>query len=578
MPLFQAPIGVAGRDPLARRVLDSLRRSGRRARRLDLVPGERLAGLRLAVLILADPEDPLALLRGLAGTLPPRRRPLRVILVLAARPALHPPEDLVWPKGPLAIESFALEERVARVLLARWPLHLGFDPRFDQGPHLLIAGFGPLARAFLAHALRLIQYGGPRPRVSILCPDPQGSARWLGEQYPQAPQVAEIHWLGADPAALRGLTPPSLALVEMDPPAQEGLALARRISAETAGCAPVLLEVGDAEPAGELCDWDGRIVPIAFAAEACRADVLLDGAGDALARTIHEHYTDTIAAQGRDPASEPAGQPWETLAESYREANRHQADHIAAKLALTDCRAVPEEQVQSFAFAPVEVERLAEIEHDRWAADRYMDGWSYAPVRDNARKHHPQLIPYDALSGPMKDLDRFAVRGLSALLARSGLGVVRMLIVAIPEPGPDCLGGRRLVSLADRVVRRLVARYPDRSLILASSLADPRGRLVVRRAMALGGAGLFMLCPRPLAELIRDLNDAGDERGRIDLLGLVARAERRIPLEGEAGLAAWLARRADIQLVLGESPAPAGVGRWVRLAAPGHRPDWSFEY
>ena len=77
---------------------------------------------------------------------------------------------------------------------------------------------------------------------------------------------------------------------------------------------------------------------------------------------------------------------------------------------MTDCQAVPESQVESFAFAPVEVERLAVIEHGRWAADRWLDGWSYAPTRDNARKHHPQLIPYQQLSGPMKDLDRFAVR------------------------------------------------------------------------------------------------------------------------------------------------------------------------
>lgn len=577
MSLFQAPIAVAGRDPLARRVLDSLRRSGRRARRLDLGSDERLVGLRETALILADPEQPLALLHALAAKLPPRRRPLRVILMLTAGPALYPSADLLWPEGPLVVESFALQERAARVLLARWPLHLGFDPRFDQGAHLLIAGFGPLARAFLVHSLRLIQYGGPRPRVSVLCPNPDSAAEWFGEQYPQAGQVAEIHWLAAEAEAAGGLAPPSLGLVDMDPP-EAGLALARRIAARTAGCAPILLEVGDGEPGGDLHDWDGRIVPVSFAAEACRADVLLDGAGDALARTIHEHYTDTIAAQGRDPAGEPAGQPWETLAESYREANRHQADHVAAKLAVTDCRAVPEEQVQSFAFAPVEVECLAVIEHERWAADRYMDGWTHAPVRDDARKHHPQLIPYEDLSGPMKDLDRFAVRGLSALLARSGLGVVRMLIVAVPEPGPDCPDGRRLVSLADQVVRRLVARYPDRSLIVASSLADPRARLVVRRAMALGGAGLFLLCPRPLAALTSELDDAGSEHGRVDLLRLVARAERRIPLDGEAGLADWLEQRADIELVLGAGPAPAAERRWVRLAGPAHQPAWSFEY
>ncbi len=286
-----------------------------------------------------------------------------------------------------------------------------------------------------------------------------------------------------------------------------GLALARRLIEELAASQgvspPVLLEVGAAEPGGGIEDWDGQIIPFDYQREACRAALLLDGAGDELARTIHEHYRDTIAAQGRDLTQEPAGQPWERLATSYRQANRHQADHVWAKLAVTDCRAVAEDLVEVFALTPLEVERLAIVEHARWAADRYLDGWSYGPVRDNARKLHPQLIPYAELSEAMKDLDRFAVRGLPTLAARLGLGIQRLLILGIHPPGPACPSGKPLRRLATGLRERLRERYPDRALVIAATLADHRERDLVRELMeGAEGASLFLLLPHPLSHLL----------------------------------------------------------------------------
>ncbi len=336
---------------------------------------------------------------------------------------------------------------------------------------------------------------------------------------------------------------------------QPGLALARRLIeglATSQGVSPpVLLEVGAVEPGGGIEDWDGQIIPCDYQREACRAALLLDGAGDELARTIHEHYRDTIAAQGRDLSQEPAGQPWEQLATSYRQANRHQADHVWAKLAVTDCRAVAEDLVEAFALTPLEVERLAIVEHARWAADRYLDGWSYGPERDNARKLHPQLIPYADLSEAMKDLDRFAVRGLPTLAARLGLGIQRLLILGVHPPGSACPSGKPLRRLATGLRERLRERYPDRALVMASTLADQRERDLVRELMeGAEGAGLFLLLPHPLPHLLARL---GPTAVRRDFLTLLAQAERRISLRGEEELAAWFSRRAEIQLVLGET-------------------------
>ena len=584
------PVLAAGSEPLVPRLVAGLERAGRRARALTLA---ELADLRLRrgqTLVLADlpeaEERVSTLVRGLSKRVARGRgEPARLILM---HPSDPPPD---WaanlrdpdPDGPLRLETFALEDQAARAILARWPLHFGMDPAFGQRPHLLIAGFAPPARAFLVQALRLIHYGEERARVTVACTDPESVADGFARAYPQADQVADIVWTEPDRLELAGAPPLTQVLVALDPP-EEGLELARQlatdIAAEQRGTPPILLEVGDRPLDGGLVDWDGQTFPFSYRDLACAPAVLLDGQVDRLAQTIHENYTDSIAAQGRDPEREPAGRPWVQLGISYREANRHQADHIWAKLAVTDCRAVPEERVESFAFAPLEAERLAVIEHLRWAADRYLDGWSYAPVRDNALKHHPQLIPYEDLSEPMKDLDRFAVRGVPNLLARSGLGVVRMLVLGICESPSGIAADAGLDRLARQTVERLVARYPDRYLVVASTLADPGARLVARLALERAGAGLFLLCPRPLPEALAEQQD---QDARLDLFGLAARAERRIPLAGDGALQRWLAERVEISLSFGgeqtgeTEPTPGPTKRVVLDPASG-RVRWGFDY
>ena len=51
-------------------------------------------------------------------------------------------------------------------------------------------------------------------------------------------------------------------------------------------------------------------------------------------------------------------------------------------------------------------EALARNVHEVWAAGRLAAGWKYGPVRDDERKEHPCLIPYEALPEEEKDYDR----------------------------------------------------------------------------------------------------------------------------------------------------------------------------
>lgn len=578
--VFARPVLVGGEGSIAAAMAARLRRDGRSVRLAALadLTAREIRGAE--TLILADPKDAAAALAQASDLCRGRSRrlaPLR--LILAHRGAW--PADLApgpFSGAPIHLEGFALETQAARALLAAHPLHTGCDPLFGQVPHVLIAGSAPPALSLLGHAMRLAHQGEGSPQFTLVSDRPEDWRAAVLAAYPQVQRCCALRFAHLARLDLGERLPVTAVWVLMDPPEaglDAALSLAAQVRAQQ-GVAPIIcLEVGEVTPKGGIEDWDGQIQPVSWLDAACGAEGVLGGRVDRLAQVIHEHYRDTIEAQGRDPATEPAGRPWAELAESYRDASRFQADHIGAKLAATDCRTVPLADAPAFAYAPLEVERLADIEHRRWAADRYLNGWTYAPVRDNARRHHPQLVPYADLSEPMKDLDRYVVRLVPTLLARSGLALVRGLIVGTGDLASGGQPSRRMRTLVDACLRRLTERFPDRGLVLATTLADPVSRLVAVRALDGFGAALWLLCPLALPELLQAQPDPSVRR---ELLALVARSERRIGLPGPEGLAAWLGCRAQVLILGPETAALEGPSRQVRLEPDGQGLRWGFEY
>ena len=71
------------------------------------------------------------------------------------------------------------------------------------------------------------------------------------------------------------------------------------------------------------------------------------------------------------------------------------------------------------------IEELARHNHDLWAQQRLQEGWRYGAQRDDTRKEHPDLVPYEELSEAEKEYDRNAAVGtIKAILSR-GYRIVR---------------------------------------------------------------------------------------------------------------------------------------------------------
>lgn len=63
-------------------------------------------------------------------------------------------------------------------------------------------------------------------------------------------------------------------------------------------------------------------------------------------------------------------------------------------------------------------EILARNTHEIWATQRLAEGWRWGAERDDARKEHPCLIPYESLPESEKEVDRQAALGtLKAMIA-----------------------------------------------------------------------------------------------------------------------------------------------------------------
>lgn len=66
------------------------------------------------------------------------------------------------------------------------------------------------------------------------------------------------------------------------------------------------------------------------------------------------------------------------------------------------------------------IEYMARNVHEVWAQNRFKEGWSYGPVRDDANKQHPCLVPYEELPESEKEYDRATSQETLKLILKTG--------------------------------------------------------------------------------------------------------------------------------------------------------------
>ncbi len=72
------------------------------------------------------------------------------------------------------------------------------------------------------------------------------------------------------------------------------------------------------------------------------------------------------------------------------------------------------------------VEKMAKNTHENWAKQRMEDGWKYGKKRNDEKKEHPCLIPYEELSEEEKEYDRITSKETLKFIKKHGYNIEKI--------------------------------------------------------------------------------------------------------------------------------------------------------
>ena len=189
----------------------------------------------------------------------------------------------------------------------------------------------------------------------------------------------------------------------------------------------LLARAGEQSLGGMVVPADPATLAMLFRVRKQNGDKTWDQQWEKPGQAVHEDYV----WHQRERTRQPNLLPWELLNDGFKHSNRHQAAcavEILQQCAFTvEETALPPDQIPLPEFTAEEVERMAELEHGRWNAERLSNGWRYAKEKCEARKFSPYLVAWKDLPDEIKDYDRSAVRAWPKILAQAGLVVKRRL-------------------------------------------------------------------------------------------------------------------------------------------------------
>lgn len=358
-------------------------------------------------------------------------------------------EREVAPSTSYRLELFNIFDRGAWLLLEEHPFFPEKNGIAVQQPHVLVIGLGRMGESLIVHMARnwwsnyAKKYG--RLRVSVIDREAERKVESLYLRYPKLKQACElvvlqmdVFWPEFEQASFlidcEGQCNVTAVYVCLDNDSlglKAGLTLLQRVRGRDI---PIVVrmayETGLALllRSTESSSFD-NLHAFGLVERTCQPELVLGGTHEILARAIHESYVRHQQELGETSETNPSLVSWEELPEDLKESNRCQADHIVVKLKAVGCGIAPltDWDAERFQFTPEEVERMAQMEHERFVAERLRAGWVYAPGSQSVeRKTSPVLVPWAELSECEKEKDRVMVRELPRFLARAGLQVYRL--------------------------------------------------------------------------------------------------------------------------------------------------------
>jgi len=340
------------------------------------------------------------------------------------------------------IRFFDLFDAAARKLLldaAQMPLdHGGITKADPRQVHLVILGFGRMGQTIALRAAQLGHFANGKPlRISVIDQQAEQRKQALLFRYPNFEKTCQIEFHAIDMESLPARqrvetwsedTTAAVSIVicfDQDELAME-VALRMKDKLEKLQI-PMFVRMSSKSGFASVLQGDtasrpSYVHPFGMLEDCCTHDVLEDALNEELAKAIHENYriekTESLRRKKMNPDTDISTRIWIELDDGLKDSNLQQASHIDIKLHAIGLERVmtekdPRPPVER--FGPEEVELLAEMEHNRWNAERWLQGWTLGPI-DKPNKVTPYLVPWKQLENDIQEFDRQTVRKIPDFL------------------------------------------------------------------------------------------------------------------------------------------------------------------
>ena len=324
-------------------------------------------------------------------------------------------------------------------------------------PWLFVVGTGPIGiNLAVVAAQRWDSENGPEDphlKITLVGTDAQTRVAAMQERWSSFRKVCDLDSLAIDPWQIytnplarsddhEPRRPSAVIICPMDD--VDGLRVSVSFRRWLDDDVPILLCTTRRNDSGPLLDLasvevGGDIQRLSILEEVCQywVDLVLDPpAFENLARSVHHNYVRHRREQGQP--GDPSTSAWDLLPEDLQQSNLRQARNFEAKLERIGYTIEPvsESDTAPFAFAPADIERLAEMEHCDWIVERRQAGWSYAPAKDVKQKQSPYLICWSCLSDDIREYDREAMRDFAPALFRNDYAIMALGAGTEGTPSP----------------------------------------------------------------------------------------------------------------------------------------------
>ena len=323
----------------------------------------------------------------------------------------------------------------ARCLFSKHPIEIDRLGKVKE-PIVIFDTYNDLVQAFIVHAAEVGHYpNNVKATIYIVSPDAEIKVEKLAYHFPAVRDCVNLqsvpHKSGDDAVdtiaelieSKQGNYNKSVFLMESSPPSEmiEAIRIKEKITID-ASVTFVIPELDNGLlPKGIDCIKSVETLEDSLSGAAVFMASLEDSA-----KKLHEAWynqndmlikaaeTEGMLDKASALKSKPAFLPWEDLSDEQRKPSISLADHaeIKKRFIISETGQREGKPIDAELINDSLRDALCRMEHNRWMATLKMMGWSYGSERNDERKIHNNLVPYDELDADAKSFDNTMIENL----------------------------------------------------------------------------------------------------------------------------------------------------------------------